>query len=261
MPELARILVYPVKSLDPVALDAATVLDAGGLSHDREYAIVDGDGEYVNGKRERAVHRLASEYDPASGEWTVGPRTGERETFRLPDDHDVAAEFLSAYFGYEVRLERDDAGGFPDDTHLSGPTVVSAATLDATADWFEGIDAAEMCRRLRPNLVVSGVEAFWEDRLYGDIDEVVQFAVGGARFEGVNPCQRCTVPTRDPDTGEETPGFRERFVERREATLPEWADRGRYDHFFRLMVNTRVPRETVGERVAVGDDITVGDPV
>ncbi|MFC7176929.1 hypothetical protein [Halosegnis marinus] len=77
----------------------------------------------------------------------------------------------------------------------------------------------------------------------------------------MNPCQRCAVPTRDPDTGEETPGFRERFVERREATLPEFAARGRYDHYFRLMVNTRVPRETVGERVAVGDGIEVGGTV
>ncbi|MFC7176930.1 MOSC domain-containing protein [Halosegnis marinus] len=179
MPELARVLVYPVKSLDPLALDAAEVLDAGGLSHDREYALVDADGEYVNAKRERAVHGLASDFDPDSGAWTVGPRDGARETFRLPDERDAAAEFLSAYFGYEVGIERDASGGFPDDTHLSGPTVVAEATLDATAEWFDGVDAAGMCRRLRPNLVVSGVEPFWEDRLYGDAGEVVPFEIGG----------------------------------------------------------------------------------
>jgi hypothetical protein len=85
--------------------------------------------------------------------------------------------------------------------------------------------------------------------------------VGAARFEGVNPCQRCAVPTRDPDTGAETPGFRERFLERREATLPEWAARDRFDHYFRLMVNTRVPPETVGTEVAVGDDLAIETPV
>jgi hypothetical protein len=262
MPTLSRLLVHPVKSLDPLALDAATVLDSGGLSYDREYAMVDADGDYVNGKREPAVHRLASEFDPGTGALTVGPRDGtERETFRLPDERAAAADWLSAFFGYEVRLRRDASGGFPDDTHLSGPTVIAAATLEAVADWFDGIDAAGMCRRLRPNLVVSGVEPFWEDRLYAGEGRVVPFDVGAARFEGVNPCQRCAVPTRDPDTGAETPGFRERFLERREATLPEWAARDRFDHYFRLMVNTRVPPETVGTEVAVGDDLAIETPV
>ncbi|WP_255150886.1 MOSC domain-containing protein [Halorarius halobius] len=259
-PTLSRILVYPVKSLDPVAVEAATVREAGGLSVDREYAIVDADGEYVNGKRERQVHRLASSFDPETGALTLGPREGdERATFRLPDERATAADWLSSFFGYDVALKRDDRGGFPDDTHAAGPTVIAAATLEAVAGWFDDIDAAGMRRRLRPNLVVSGVEAFWEDRLYADRDSVVAFDVGGARFEGVNPCQRCVVPTRDPDTGADTEGFRERFVERRAATLPGWADRDWFDHHFRLMVNSRVPRETVGDRVAVDDAVTVRD--
>jgi uncharacterized protein YcbX len=252
-PTLSAVLVYPVKSLDPVALDRAAVRGAGGLSSDREYAIVDADGASVNGKREPATHRLASTFDPATGELTLGPREAdERVTFTLPDERDVASEWLSAYFGYEVTLERDASGGFPDDTHASGPTVIAAATLEAVADWFDGIDAAEMRRRLRPNLVVEGVEPFWEDRLYADRDSVVAFDVGDVRFEGVNPCQRCVVPTRDPDTGVETERFRERFVARRRETLPDWADRDWFDHHFRLMVNTRVPRETVGSVVQVG---------
>jgi hypothetical protein len=262
MPTLSRLLVYPVKSLDPLALETATVRAAGGLSHDREYAMVDADGEYVNGKREPAVHRLATEFDPATGALTVGPRDGaDRETFCLPDERAAAAAWLSAFFGYEVDIQRDTTGGFPDDTHLAGPTVIAAATLEAVAGWFDDIDAAEMCRRLRPNVVVSGVDPFWEDRLYASEGAVVPFTVGNARFEGVNPCQRCAVPTRNPDTGEETPGFRERFIERRQATLPAWAARDRFDHYFRLMVNTRVPEATVGAELAVGDTLTVEAPV
>ena len=69
------------------------------------------------------------------------------------------------------------------------------------------------------------------------------------------------MPTRDPDTGAETPGFRERFVTRREATLPEWAAEDWYDHYFRLMVNTRVPRETVGATLSVGDELEIGATV
>jgi hypothetical protein len=255
-PTLSTVLVYPVKSLDPVALDRAAVREAGGLSYDREYAIVDADGNYVNGKREPATHRLASTFDPERGDLTLGPRERrERATFSLPAERDAASEWLSRYFGYEVTLERDATGGFPDDTHASGPTILAAATIEAVADWFDDIDAAELRRRLRPNLVVGGVEPFWEDRLYADRDSVVAFDVGDARFEGVNPCQRCAVPTRDPDTGAVTEGFRERFVTRRRATLPDWADRDWFDHHFRLMVNTRVPRDTVGASLAVGDPV------
>lgn len=114
-----------------------------------------------------------------------------------------------------------------------------------------------MERRLRPNLVVSGVDPFWEDRLYRDRQTAVAFRIGDCAFLGSNPCQRCVVPTRDPETGAETPGFRETFVRKREATLPEWASEAWFDHYFRLMVNTFVPEEAVGESLRVGDDVEI----
>jgi len=258
---LDSIYVYPVKSLDTIERDRTTVREAGGLAFDREYAIRDADGEYVNGKRERAVHRLASRFDPDTGAWTVGPRGEASETFRLPEERDAASDYLSDYFGYAVTIDRDPSGGFPDDTHAAGPTLISRGTLETVAGWYDDIDATDLRRRLRPNLVVRGVDPFWEDRLYADRESAVAFTVDGARFEGRNPCQRCVVPTRDPDTGAETPGFRERFVTRREATLPEWADEDWYDHYFRLMVNTRVPRETVGATLSVGDELEIGETV
>ncbi|WP_255197149.1 MOSC domain-containing protein [Halorarius litoreus] len=257
-PTLASIFVHPIKSLDPVPLARAEVLDAGGLSYDREYVIVDANGNYVTGKRERETHRLASSFDPETGALTLGPRDGDaRETFSLPDEREAVSEWLAGFLGYEVELQRDTSGGFPDDTHASGPTVIAQATIEVVADWFDDIDPEEMRRRLRPNLVVEGVDPFWEDRLYADRESVVAFDVGDARFEGVNPCQRCAVPTRDPDTGETTEGFRERFVQQREVTLPEWANRDWFDHHFRLMVNTHVPRETVGQSLGVGDPISL----
>jgi len=256
---LARILVHPVKSLDPHPVERATVLEAGGLTHDREFAVFDADGDYVNGKREPRVHRLRSTFDPGSG--TLGLRehgTDEERVFSLADRGDLEA-WLSDYLGYEVTVRRDERGGFPDDTHASGPTVVATGTLDAVASWF-GVPTVEMRRRLRPNLVVRA-PAFWEDRLYSaeSRERVVPFEVGGATFEGTNPCQRCAVPTRDPDTGEPTPGFRERFVRRRRETLPEWAGDAWYDHYFRLMANTRVPHGTVGSEVAVGEPVVIGE--
>jgi uncharacterized protein YcbX len=262
-PRIDRIRVYPVKSLDPVDVDTAAVLPDGGLSADREWAIVDADGDYVNGKRERAVHRIRSRYDPETTRlWIRLPAWDEARSYVLstPSDRDAVTAALTAYFGYDVAIRRDETGGFPDDTAAAGPTVISTATIHEVAGWFDGIDPEGMRRRLRANLEVSGVPPFWEDHLFADSGAVVAFELRGedgrsVPFEGVNPCQRCVVPSRDPDTGAETPDFRETFMRRREATLPDWSGGDRFDHSFRLMVNTRVPRAAVGRRVAVGDAV------
>ncbi|MCU4971251.1 MOSC N-terminal beta barrel domain-containing protein [Halobacteria archaeon AArc-m2/3/4] len=274
---LERILVHPIKSLDATSRETARIVDNGGLEWDRRYAIVDADGEYVNGKREQRIHRLRARFDleretvalrehgDGDGHEAENGREEENDdgqTFHLEDDRAALAAWLSAFVGYDVDLVRDDEGGFPDDTDASGPTVISRGTLEAVASWYDGISPTEMRRRLRPNLVVgSGSEttAFWEDRLYEAPGRVVAFEVGGTELLGVNPCQRCVVPTRDPDTGEVTNGFRERFCKRREATLPEWASQDWFDHYFRLMVNTHVPEASWGARLAVGDAVSVGD--
>ncbi|WP_152041627.1 MOSC domain-containing protein [Salinigranum salinum] len=279
-PHLARITTYPVKSLDGLDRDR-TGFRGQALAHDREYALVDDDGDYVNGKRERAVHGLRSEFDPDRRRLRLWTSEHEPRTFSLsgaggdgadsgPEvvdghgagdetDGDALEEWLSDYFGYPVSLRRDATGGFPDDTAAAGPTVISTATIETVASWFPSISAGEMRRRLRANLEIGGVPAFWEDRLFDDRDHVVRFSIGDVTFEGVNPCQRCVVPTRDPDTGEETPGFRERFVERRRETMPSWSGGDWFDHHFRLMVNTRVVGDTQGRGVAVGDPVRVGD--
>ena len=58
MPTLARITLFPIKSLDGCEVTAATVLASGGLMHDRRWAIVDADGAFINGKRSPTLHRI-----------------------------------------------------------------------------------------------------------------------------------------------------------------------------------------------------------
>jgi len=261
MPELARITVYPVKSLDGCTVDSVTVGERGALTLDREYAIFDADGAYVNGKATAAVHRLDAAFDPATHDLTVGkPGADERRTFRLRSERGRgdASEWLSAFFGEPVTVERDGRGGYPDDTEIHGPTVISTGTVRAVADWFD-LPPANVRRRFRANLELDAAEPFWEDRLFANHGEVVRFTVGDVPLDGVNPCQRCVVPSRDPDTGEEIEGFRERFIEKREETLPEWTPSDRFDHPFRLMLNTDVPESAWGAALSVGNTVTVGD--
>ena len=54
-----------------------------------------------------------------------------------------------------------------------------------------------------------------------------------------------------------TPDFRERFVERRRETMPAWSGGDWFDHHFRVMVNTRVPKSSWGAELAIGDDVRI----
>jgi uncharacterized protein YcbX len=93
--------------------------------------------------------------------------------------------------------------------------------------------------------------------LFADRGFGVRVAVGDATLCGINPCQRCVVPSRHPDTGATTDGFRERFVRKRRETLPEWTETDRFDHGFRVMVNTVVPERSWGTTIGVGDAVEI----
>jgi uncharacterized protein YcbX len=256
---LDRIRVFPIKSLDGVDVDAATLAPAGGLAADREFALLDADGEYVNGKNERRVHRVSADYNlDARRVELAAPRDADAPdaaTYHLDGDRDGIESWLASFLGYGVSLVGDRSGGYPDDTELPGPTVISAGTLREVASWFDGVTVDSMRRRFRANVELASEEAFAEDRFVAEPGERVRVRVGDAELLGVNPCQRCVVPSRDPDTGEERDGFRTRFIRKREETMPPWSGGGRFDHAFRLMVNTVVPDAHAGERLRVGDDV------
>ncbi|MBI1358441.1 MAG: MOSC domain-containing protein [Acidobacteria bacterium] len=253
-PRLARIRIFPVKALDPVETEEARVLGGAGLEHDREFRLADAEGRAVNGKLlGEKILRLRSRFDFAFSELSVQNGRSSLEA-RLPGQARQAERWFSEQFGAPVHLEHRRAG-FPDDTDASGPTLVSRATLETVAEWF-ALELEETRRRFRSNLEIEGVPAFWEDRLFGPAGRTVPFTVGDVCLEGVNPCARCTVPTRNSRTGApEPPGFAKLFAEKRRATLPDWAEPSRFDHFFRLTLNTRIPDSENGKVLQIGDEI------
>ena len=62
MANLARILLYPIKSLDGVEVEKATILPGGALRYEREFAIMDAQGKFLNSKRDAKIHLLRSEF-------------------------------------------------------------------------------------------------------------------------------------------------------------------------------------------------------
>lgn len=264
MPELSRIAVYPIKALDPVSLDRVSITDVGGLTGDRVYAIVDENRDYVHGKRTADVHRLNTEFDLDMTRLRLRVRGDDRvDEFDLDRDREALEAWFSDYFGTRVELEAGPGGSRTDsavytDEAEAGPTLISAATIREVASWYDGIDPEEMCLRLRPNLVVEGVPPFWEDGLIAEGG--CGFRIGGVTLEGVMSVPRCVVPTRDPYTGEVYERFRETFLEKREETLPEWADREAFDgNLFSLMAVARIPEADRGSELSVGDSIQLID--
>lgn len=258
---LSRINYYPFKSLDGQAIGEARLLAGGAIEHDRQFALFNAAGQLINGKRMAAVHRLSCEYDPAR-RWVVLRQrpSGTAAGFFLDRQRGELERWLSDYFDLQApaQIQEYPNGGLPDDTAAPGPTVIAEATLEAVAAWFPGLTVDETRARFRPNLEIAGVAPFFEDQLYAAADEVVDFAIGDARLSGTNPCQRCVVPSRWSLTGEVGPAsdFAKRFGELRRKHLPRWADASRFDHYFRLAVNTR-PTGRQECVIRVGDELRI----
>ncbi|RQG94048.1 MOSC domain-containing protein [Natrarchaeobius chitinivorans] len=258
MARIERLTVYPVKGLDGIDLEEATVLEGGTLSKDREFALFDDEGDVINGKRTARIHDLSTDFDSSSGELVVESPADEPRRFDLETAHgrERAEHWFGEYFDETVTLERDRSLGFVDRREM-GPSVVSTASLRTVASWFDGMTVDGARRRLRANVEIAGVPPFWEDRLVGQ--DAATLDASGVRLEGVTPCARCVVPQRDPDTGERIDDFRERFAEKRRETFPAWADEAAFDHYYTLMVIARVPESDRQRSLAVGDSVTIVD--
>jgi uncharacterized protein YcbX len=244
-----------VKSLDGVAVSEALVLPSGALEHDRRWALVDSQGKWINGKRTPRINLLRSTIDPSARK-IVLTAGGKSAAFSIDAERAPFEQWLSDFFGLAVQIEENAINGFPDDTAAPGPTVISTATLADVTSWFPGLALSETRRRFRANLEIEDVEPFWEDRLYAEEGEPVRFQIGNVQLEGTNPCQRCVVPTRNPETGERFAEFAAIFEKQRYEKLPYWATRSRFNHFYRLAVNTRPVASHTGV-IRVGDEVRI----
>jgi uncharacterized protein YcbX len=246
VPVIRSIRLHPIKAFDAADVPEARVLASGAFELDRRWAFVDGCGRFVNGKNRPEVYAIRATYDLAGLEVALDGRT-----YSLERQKPELERWLSNRLGEPVGLLEDRDVGFPDDQDATGPTFVSASSLDLVSSWFD-LPVEETGRRFRTNVEVEGTEPFWEDRLYG-----TAFRVADVVVRAVNPCRRCVVPSRNPRTGEAIPAFQKRFAQLREASLPAAANRTLFDHFYRFAVNTRIPASEAGKMIRLGDEVIV----
>jgi uncharacterized protein len=259
-PTLAQIIIYPIKSLDGMIVERAKISTGGALEFDRRWAIVDAGGKVVNAKRTAKIQQLRSQFNLTEDRSTITIQTKDEnniDTFCLTTELTELASWLTQFFGFSVSIIEDATVGFPDDLDAYGPTIISTATLETICEWFPDLDLAEVRRRFRTNLELGGVPAFWEDRLFGAPGEIIDFQLGDVPFRGINPCQRCIVPTRNSLTGDVSPKFQQAFNQQRQLTFPPEVNVSRFNHFYRLAVNTRIPLAEAGKFLNTGDTLSV----
>jgi uncharacterized protein len=190
---------WPVKSMageDHEVLE----LDERGIAGDRELALVD----VERGRRLTAREAPRMLLWRASGDGTVTAPDGR--TYGAEDA--ALAHALSADLGRHVVLRRDPAL----QQDLPNSVLVTArATHEAVEAGFgKRLDL----RRWRTNVhVVLDAPAFAEEQWEG-----AHLAIGEARFVLLHPCERCVIPTRDPDTAVKD-GELLRWLSRERATL------------------------------------------
>lgn len=233
-------------------------MGVGGLLHDREYAIVDRDGKFINGKSTARVHSLRSKVDLENS--VIAFRDEAEEIwndFHLQEQKSEVDEYLSAFFQTPATLLQNKEGRFMDIPDIAGMTILSTESLGAIAAWFSDMDMEETRKRFRATLEISGVPAFWEDRLFLEEGTAIEFRAGDVTVFGISPRARCVVPTRHPETGEMIHGFQRSFAIKREASLPQWSTLKDYGHSYYLTVNCYIPPSESGKWISIGDKVTI----
>lgn len=255
-PILHGITIYPVKSLDGIALQKAMITEGGCLLHDREYAMFDEDGKKINGKSNPLVHTLRSAVDFETE--TISFRK-ELETnwhhFHLQKERTEIQSYLSDHFNMPVFLRQDKTGRFLDIPDISGATVLSTSTLQTVAAWYE-LSLEETRKRFRATLEIEGVPEFWEDHLFS-AGRQIEFKIGDVTLLGNSPRARCVVPTRHPETAEVIPAFQKSFATHREETLPPWSDLKEYGHYYHLSVDCSFPSSEIGKWIEAGNEVKI----
>jgi uncharacterized protein YcbX len=229
---LHSLYVHPVKSCAGIAVQQSLLIETG-LELDRAWMLVDERGEFVT-QREQPRLALVQPSLRSSDMVLRAPgmlalhvalnRVEAAARVQVWDDWvqafemgALAAQWFSDFLGQRIRLVRFD----PQFTRLSasrwtGPHRAPTAFADgfallvtSTASLAElnrqlearGSPAVEM-RRMRPNIVLDGIDAHDEDHI-GNLE--IDTAQGTVQLKLVKPCTRCTIPGVDPATG--TQGF------------------------------------------------------
>lgn len=215
--------IYPIKSLAGIRLESAEI-EIMGFSLDRRWMLVDETNKFMT---QRSLPQMALlQVEIGRNELIVRHKNTEAEPLRIPfqlfaeeqlkvqvwDDQVIANAVSSeADSWFSERLEmkcrlvrmpdsgpravdpkyavNDESVSFADAMPY---LLISQASLD---DLNGRLDQPVPMNRFRPNIVVSGTEAFEEDRWK-------ELRIGEVHLKVTKPCARCVLTTINQDTAE-----------------------------------------------------------
>lgn len=218
---LSDIFIYPVKSLAGIRVNQWDVIETG-LRYDRQWMLIDEQGQFLSQRRLAKMALIKTRL--TNSELILSAPNISDFSLSLKPQSDViiqstvwedccAAQHVSneadAWFstvlqmpcqlvylpnetkrGVDLKYANDsDRVAFSDGFPF---LIVSENSLNVLNDALEmPIDMA----RFRPNLVISGCEAYAEDTWR-------EISIGNIPFRLPKPCSRCSIPAINPQTGD-----------------------------------------------------------
>ena len=218
---ISEINIYPIKSLKGISLDSV-VVEPRGLQYDRRWMLTDESGMFFT-QREFPKMATISVALTADGLLVTAdditgllipfkPETGNMQDVTIWQSvcpGEVYGDGVNQWFS-QVLGTRCQLVYMPDDSRRSlnqrfdhGEDIVSFADgyplmvlgEASVTDLNSRLDEKLPMNRFRPNLVVSGSDAF-------DEDDWTRIRIGEAVFRTTKPCERCVITTVEQSTGE-----------------------------------------------------------
>jgi hypothetical protein len=218
--QLSGIYIYPIKSAAGISLKTAEVGNRG-LQYDRRWMLVDETGKFLS---QRQLPRMALITVQLEG-YQLVVKAPNREILSIPlhiesseripvqvwndvCDAIPVGEEVSQWFSEFLEIScqlvyMPDNSFRPVDSRYARHNeqvsftdgfpflLISQASLQ---DLNERLDEPIPMNRFRPNLVISGCEAFAEDSWH-------LIHIGSIPFHVVKPCERCSITTVDQAQG------------------------------------------------------------
>ncbi len=201
---VSRLWRWPVKSMAGEEVRALRI-DGRGVGGDRTHAVLHhhkGEWRPLTAREAPGMLAWRAGYpfnldgglDPAKPPYAIVEQPDGLHSFQWGDP--LLRVALEQDLGREIRFRRELAG-MPD---VPGQILLTVAGTVAALG--EELGTEIDLRRFRPNLHLELDSAPWaEEHWAGAMVEIE----GGVRLAIAGPCERCAIPTRDPDTREKWP--------------------------------------------------------
>jgi uncharacterized protein YcbX len=223
MPKISQLWIYPIKSLPGISLQQSKLF-AKGLENDRSFMLVDSNNVFLSQRKlpKMALISVAIVEQGLKVSYKGKPdlvipwpnNSIENKSIKVKVWHDecdvlqlsaVNDKWFSEVLSLDCKLvylpdkslryvDRDFAKN-NEQTRFSDGFPLLLISQESLNDLNSRLDKKLTMRSFRPNIVVSGCQAYAEDSW-------TDFTIKQGQFFAAKPCSRCIVTTIDPDTAE-----------------------------------------------------------